>query len=72
MRRVGLLTAIAAMVLVALPATASADCNGPVCGEAERGLDAFGVVLLFAVLIVFVTVMTVGGRVLRKVRRSND
>ena len=72
LRRVGLLTAIAAIVLVGLPATVSADCNGPVCGEVEQGLDALGVVLLAVVLTVFVAVMGLGGRVVRRGRRSTD
>ena len=71
LRQVGLLTAIAAIALAALPATVSADCNGPVCGDVERGLDALGVVLLVVVLTVFVAVMALGGRILRRDRRSN-
>jgi hypothetical protein len=66
------LTAIAAIVLVGLPATVSADCNGPVCGEVDQGLDALGVVLLVGVLTVFVAVMALGGRVARGSRRSTD
>jgi hypothetical protein len=72
LRRLGVLTAIAAIVLVALPATVSADCTGPVCGEVEQGLDALGVVLLVVLLTVFVAVMALGGRILRRDRRSND
>jgi hypothetical protein len=72
LRRVGIVASIGTAVLVALPATVSAECNGPVCGEVEEGLDALGVVLLGAVLTVFVAVITVGGHFVRKDRRSND
>ena len=72
LRRIGMVATIAAIALVALPAAVFADCSGPVCGEVEQGLDAGGVLLLFAVLTVFVVVMTVGGRVVRGDRRSND
>jgi hypothetical protein len=70
--RVGGVIVVAAALLAALPATVSADCN-PACGDAvEQGLDALGVVLLIAVLTVFVAIMTVGGRVIRRDRRAND
>jgi hypothetical protein len=71
-RWIGSVATMAAIVLVALPATAFAECNGPACGEVEEGLDALGVVLLGAALTVFVAVMTVGGHFVRKDRRSND
>lgn len=62
----------AAAVLTAVPATVLADCNGPVCGEVEQGLDALGVALLVVLLTVFVTVMAVGGRIVRRGRRPTD
>jgi hypothetical protein len=72
LRNVRLVVAIGVIVLIALPATVSADCT-PACGEAsEEGLDALGVLLLVAVLSVFVALMTVGGRIVRKDRRSSD
>lgn len=71
-RRIGIVTLMVVVVLVALPATVSADCNGPACGGVEQGLDAFGVVVLFAVLVSFAVVMTLGGRIVRKDRRSTD
>ena len=67
-----MIAAVAAVVLAALPATVLADCNGPACGAVESGLDAFGVVLLVAVLTLFVLVMTVGERVVRRVRRPTE
>jgi hypothetical protein len=71
-RRVGVFATIAAIAVVALPATVSADCT-PACGdEVEQGLEALGVVLLAVVLTVFVTVMIVGGRIVRRDRRSTD
>jgi hypothetical protein len=61
-----------AIALILLPATAAADCT-PACGEAvEQGLDVLGIVLLVGVLTVFVAVMTLGGRVVRRDRRSSD
>ena len=72
LRRIGLVATIAAIVLITLPATVAADCT-PACGEAvEQGLDALGVMLLVAVLTLFVAVMTVGGRIVGKDRRSSD
>jgi hypothetical protein len=72
LRRIGMVVTITAIALVALPATAAADCT-PACGEAvEQGLDVLGVVLLVGVLTVFVAVMTLGGRIARKDRRSSD
>lgn len=71
-RRIGTVASIGAVVLIALPATVLADCTGPVCGEVDPGgLDALGVVGLVAVLIVFVTVMALGGRIVGK-ERSRD
>jgi hypothetical protein len=71
-RRVGVFATIAAIAVVALPATVSADCT-PACGdEVEQGLDALGVLLLVVVLTVFVAVMAVGERVVRRDRRSSD
>jgi hypothetical protein len=72
LRRIGTLASISAAVVLALPAAVWAECNGPVCGEPEQGLDAFGVVLLVAVLVAFVAVMTVGSRMIPRDRRSND
>ena len=72
LRNVTLVAAIGLIVLIALPATVSADCT-PACGEvSEEGLDALGVLLLLALLAVFVAVMTVGGRIVRKDRRESD
>jgi hypothetical protein len=72
LRDVGLVATVAAIVLVALPATVLAECNGPACGEADQALDTLGVVFLVVVLTIFVAVMTVGGRVVRKTRRSSN
>ena len=61
-----------AIALIAVPAAALADCT-PACGdEVEQGLDAGGVALLIGVLTVFVAVMALGGRVVRKDRRPTD
>ena len=72
LRRAGLVSAIVAIVLVALPVTVSADCTGPVCGEVEQGIDALGVATLVVILTVFVAVMALGGRIVRRGRRSTD
>ena len=56
-------------LLVTLPATVLAECNGPACGDVEQGIDALGVVLLIALLTLFVMVMTLAGRVIRRDRR---
>jgi hypothetical protein len=49
-----------------------ADCNGPACGEVGHSLDAFGVVLLIVTLTLFVLVMTVGARFVRRDRRPTE
>jgi hypothetical protein len=61
-------TAVALMAMV--PATVLADCNGPACGGGEQAVDAAGAVLLVVLLTVFVAVMTLGGRLVRRDRRS--
>jgi len=71
-RPIGIVALMVVVVLVALPATVSADCNGPACGDVEQGLDAVGVVVLFALLVSFATLMALGGRLVRKDRRSTD
>jgi hypothetical protein len=53
-----------------LPATVLAECNGPACGGGEQAVDAAGVGVLVVLLAVFVAVMTLGGRVVRRDRRS--
>ncbi len=69
--RVGTIAAVVIGLLASLPEAVLVDCT-PACGEAsEQGLDALGVVLLVAVLTAFVVVMALGGRLVRRDRRSN-
>lgn len=68
----GTIAAIVIALLALRPLAVLADC-APACGEAsEEGLDALGVVLLVVVLTAFAAVMSVGGRHVRKDRRSGD
>ena len=70
--QVGAIAAVVIAVSALRPLAVLADC-APACGEtSDQGLDALGVVLLVVVLTVFVAVMAVGGRLVRKDRRTTD
>jgi hypothetical protein len=51
-----LVAATGVVVLLSLPATAAADCNGPACGPAEV-VEGISIVWTIAIVAVFVGVM---------------
>lgn len=57
-RRLAAPLATGVAILVALPGTVSAECNGPACGEVGPIDGAQGTVLI-AILVVFGTVMAI-------------
>lgn len=50
---------VALGVLLALPATVAADCNGPGCVEPDAALGGAQAVVLVAILVAFGAVMAI-------------
>jgi hypothetical protein len=64
MRRLAV-AAIGVAVLIMLPATAAADCNGPAC-EPEPAVEGLAIVVTVAIVLAFAAIMAaaeaIGGK----------
>jgi hypothetical protein len=61
LRRLATAATIGLLALVALPATAVADCNGPGCGVVDPPVEGLVIVMTIAIVVASFTVMAVAG-----------